>query len=62
MRKFILLAAALGVFAVSFAVPSKAGYYGYSSEPGHQVYCYVKKIRTYDFYGNLIVKRIRICD
>ncbi len=24
--------------------------------------CWIKKIRKYDYYGNLIVKRIRVCE
>lgn len=24
--------------------------------------CWIKKIRTYDYDGNLVVKRIRVCD
>ncbi len=58
MRKFVLTAAAAIVAAVSFAAPSQAGYRSDDCEPT----CYIKKVRTYDYYGNLIVKKVRICD
>ena len=54
MRKIIVSAA---IAAVSFATPSEAGYYSY----GYQQHCFVKKVVSYDYYGNLVVKKIRIC-
>lgn len=54
----LLLAAAIAFTAVaSFAAPSQAGYYGYDYQPT----CFIKKIKTYDYYGNLIIKRGRVC-
>ena len=54
----ILLAASLALAAtLSFAAPSQAGYYSY----GHQSYCFVKKVKSYDYYGNLIIKHVRVC-
>lgn len=58
MRKFVLTAGVAIIAAASFAVPSQAGYYDDDCKP----YCYVKKVRTYDHDGNLIVKKIRICE
>jgi hypothetical protein len=57
MRKFIISAAIAAVAAVSFAAPSQAGYYSYDYQP----YCFVKKIKSYDYYGNVIIKKIRVC-
>ena len=57
MRKIIVSAAVALVAAVSFAAPSQATYYSYDYQPT----CFVKKIHAYDYYGNLIVKKIRVC-
>ena len=57
MRKIIVSAAVALVAAVSFAAPSQAGYYSYDYQP----YCFVKKIKSYEYYGNVIVKKIRVC-
>lgn len=57
MRKIVVSAAVALVAAVSFAAPSQAGYYSY----GYQQHCFVKKIKSYDYYGNLVVKKVRIC-
>ena len=73
MRKFIIAAAIATTAALSFAAPSQAGYYGGHNNGyygghnkgyygGHyQSYCFVKKVRFYDYYGNLRFKRIRVC-
>jgi hypothetical protein len=58
MRKFVLTAAVAIIAAASFAAPSQAGYYNDDCQP----YCYVKKVRTYDYDGNLIIKKIRVCE
>lgn len=58
MRKFVLAAAVAIIAAASFAAPSQAGYYTGDCKP----YCYVKKVRTYDYDGNLIVKKVRVCE
>ncbi|MFC3075702.1 hypothetical protein [Shinella pollutisoli] len=57
MRKIVVSAAVALVAAVSFAAPSQAGYYSY----GYQQHCFVKKVKSYDYYGNLVVKKVRIC-
>ena len=57
MRKIIVSAAVAIVAAVSFAAPSQAGYYSYDYQPQ----CFVKKIKSYDYYGNLVIKKVRIC-
>lgn len=61
MRKVIVSVVVVAVVAViaavSFAAPSQAGYYSYGYEPA----CFVKKVKTYDYYGNVIVKKIRVC-
>jgi len=57
MRKIIVSAAIAAVAAISFAAPSQAGYYSYGYKPA----CVVKKIASYDYYGNLVVKKVRIC-
>ena len=57
MRKIIVSAAIAAVAAISFAAPSQAGYYSYDYQP----YCFIKKIKSYDYYGNLIIKRVRVC-
>jgi hypothetical protein len=58
MRKFVLTAAVAIIAAGSFAVPSQAGYYNDDCRP----YCRVKKVRTYDYDGNLIIKKVRVCE
>ena len=57
MRKIIVSAAVAIVAAVSFAAPSEAGYYSYDYQP----YCFIKKVKSYDYYGNLVIKRIKVC-
>ncbi|MFC3076119.1 hypothetical protein [Shinella pollutisoli] len=57
MRKIVVSAAVAVVAAVSFAAPSQAGYYSY----GYQQHCFVKKVKSYDHYGNLVVRKVRVC-
>ena len=57
MRKIIVSATVALVAAVSFAAPSQAGYYSYDYQP----YCFIQKIKSYDYYGNVIIKRIKVC-
>ncbi|GAA4182492.1 hypothetical protein [Shinella granuli] len=54
MRKIIVSAA---IAAVSFAAPSQAGYYSY----GYKPHCFIKKVKAYDYYGNVIFKTIKVC-
>jgi len=57
MRRIIVSAAVAFVAVVSFAAPSQAGYYGY----GHRPYCFIKKVKSYDYYGNVVIKRVKVC-
>ncbi|MCT7662836.1 hypothetical protein [Shinella kummerowiae] len=57
MRKFIVSATVALVATVSFAAPSQAGYYSYDYQP----YCFIKKVKAYDYYGNVVIKRIKVC-
>ncbi|WP_377291354.1 hypothetical protein [Rhizobium sp. SG2393] len=57
MRKIVLSAAIAAVAALSFAAPSQAGYYSYDYQP----VCHIKKIKTWDYYGNLVIKKIKVC-
>ncbi|MCF3642834.1 hypothetical protein LXM94_22970 [Rhizobium sp. TRM95111] len=41
--------------AVSTDVIQAGHYYG------HPVRCWWKKVRTYDYYGNLVIKRVKVC-
>lgn len=74
MRKFILSAVVATVAAVSFAAPSQAGFYigfgghgwgghhGYVSHyDGHYRHCFWKKIKRYNKWGHLVVKRVKVC-
>ncbi|MDO9415867.1 hypothetical protein [Pararhizobium sp.] len=66
MRTFILTAFVAATAAVSFAAPSSAGGYGsngyeYSQDYSYQPVCVIKKIHSYDRYGNPKVKKVRIC-
>jgi hypothetical protein len=62
MRKFVLTAAIAAITAVSFAAPSQAGYYSDDCQP----YCFIQKVKTYDYYydyyGNVVIKKIRVCE
>ena len=74
MRNIILSAAIAALSFGAFAAPSLAGmmpdaaamrpashvehvthYYG------HKPKCFWKKIKKYDYYGNLIVKKVKVC-
>ena len=57
MRKTILSLAIAAVAALSFAAPSQAGYYSY----GHKPHCFIKKVKSYDYYGNLVIKKVKVC-
>ena len=57
MRKFIVSATVALAAVVSFAAPSQAGYYSYDYQPT----CFIKKIKSYDYYGNVVIKRIKVC-
>jgi len=57
MRKIIVSAAIAAIAAVSFAAPSQAGYYSY----GYHKHCFIKKVKSYDDYGNVIIRKIKVC-
>ena len=76
MRKFIMSAVVATVAAVSFAAPSQAGgfYFGIGGGPGwgghhgyvshyygHHRHCFWKKIKRYNKWGHLVVKRVKVC-
>ena len=77
MRKILVSAVVATVAALSFAAPSQAsGFYfgfgghghgghhhgGYVSHYyGHHKHCFWKKIKRYDKWGNLVVKRVKVC-
>jgi hypothetical protein len=57
MRKIIISAAIAAVAAISFAAPSQAGGYHY----GYKSHCFIKKIKSYDYYGNVVIKKVKVC-
>jgi len=57
MRKIIVSATVALVAAISFAAPSQAGSYSYGYEPS----CFTKKVTSYDYYGSIVIKKIRVC-
>ena len=77
MRKFIVSATVALVAAVSFAAPSQAGglyidiggghgwgghHHGYVSDYyGHHRHCHWKKIKRYNKWGELVIKRVKVC-
>jgi hypothetical protein len=77
MKKFIIAASAALVATVSFAATAEAGWkhrhHGWHHRHHWGVvvvgprydyddYCFVKKIKRYDDWGNVYIKRVRICD
>ncbi len=59
MRKIIVSAAIAVVAVVSFAAPSQARCYsGYDEAP----HCFVKKVKAYDDYGNVVFRKITVCN
>jgi hypothetical protein len=57
MRKIVLSTVIAAFAALSFAAPSHAGYYSYDYQP----VCHIKKIKTWDHYGNLVIKKVKVC-
>lgn len=57
MRNILLIAAVALASVSSFSSPSQAGSYSY----GYQPHCFIKKVKSYDYYGNLIIKHVRVC-
>ena len=78
MRKIMLSAVVATVAALSFAAPSQAGglSIGFDFGGGHgwghsqvTLYdgddgydCFWKKVKHYDKWGNLIIKKVRVCE
>lgn len=76
MRKFILSAVVAVAAVLSFAAPSQAaGPYGGGYGHGwgghhrhvshyyghHHRHCHWKKIKRYDKWGHVVIKRVRVC-
>lgn len=75
MRKIMLSAILATVAALSFAAPSQAGGFsigfGFGHGWGHGAHvtisddygydCFWKKVKRYDKWGNLVIKKIRVC-
>lgn len=66
MRAFILTALLAATSVLSFTAPSQAGGYGdsgrqYAQDYSYEPVCIIKKIRTYDKWGNLVIKKVRVC-
>jgi hypothetical protein len=75
MRKILMSAVVATIAAVSFAAPSQAGgfYFGFghgwggghggyvnSDYYGHR-HCFWKKVKRYNKWGHLVVKRVKVC-
>ena len=74
MRNIILSAAIAALSFGAFAAPSLAGMMPDAAavrstslvQPathyyGHKPHCFYKKIKKYDYYGNLIIKKVKVC-
>ena len=77
MKKYIIAAVAAVVATVSLSSVAEAGWrrhYGWYGHPhywgGPRIvirpayyndYCFIKKVRRYDDWGNVYIKRVRIC-
>lgn len=74
MRRTILSAAIVALSFGAFAAPSLAGMMpdavtirpASAIEPathyyGHKPKCFWKKIKKYDSYGNLVIKKVKVC-
>lgn len=67
MRAILLSALVATTTVLAFAAPSQAGGYGYSSgyhysqDYSYEPVCIIKKVRTYDKWGNLVIKKVRVC-
>ncbi|OJF91890.1 hypothetical protein [Pararhizobium antarcticum] len=59
MRKIVLSTAVAVVAALSYAAPSQAG--DCAENVYNQRSCFIKKVKSYDAYGNLVVRKVRIC-
>jgi len=76
MKKFIIATVAAVVATLSLSSVAEAGWRHHNGWHGHHNfwgprivirpvvyddYCFVKKVRRYDDWGNLYIKRVRIC-
>lgn len=75
MLKILAIAATVAVTMTGFAAPSMADDYGSDGygyhkkrhhnnyqETYHEPVCHWKKIKFWDDYGNLRVKRVKVCN
>ena len=78
MKTFLLTATAVITAAIAMAAPSEAGsrWHGDHYTYGHSNkrividytaryddgYCYTKKIRKHNSWGNLVIKKLTICE
>ena len=77
MKKFIIGATAALVATVSLASTADAGWrwkhrhHGWRHHnhwgvvvvaPSYHDYCFVKRVKRYDDWGNVYIKKVRICD
>lgn len=75
MKRLIIGACAALVATVSMAATAEAGWknrHGWkrsnwgvvvvSPRYVYRDYCYVKKVKRYDDWGNLYIRKVRICD
>jgi hypothetical protein len=77
MKKYIIAAVAAVVATVSLSSVAEAGWRRHHGWYGHHHYwggprivirpayyndyCFIKKVRRYDDWGNVYIKRVRIC-
>ena len=76
MKKFIIGATAALIATVSLASVAEAGWkwkhrhHGWKRHhwgvvvvaPRYHDYCFVKRVKRYDDWGNVYIKKVRICD
>ena len=76
MKKFIIASCAALVATVSLAASAEAGWrhrhHGWRHHNNWGVvvvspryygdYCFVKKVKRYDDWGNVYIRKVRICD
>ena len=74
MRKILVSAVVATVAALSFAAPSQAGgfyigfghgwgghHHGYVSHYYGHRHCFWKKVKHYNKWGHIVVKRVKVC-
>jgi hypothetical protein len=58
MRKTTVSATIALVAAVSFAAPS----YACDDSYGYEPQCFIKKVKSYDYYGDVVIRKIKVCN